>query len=160
MTDHPTISIVRSSAALRRMPATLAASTLSPSPSSPSKSARLAPTASSTTPRSSGTARSPSAPPQRPSPVSDPPPVQFSNLTWDIVDFDTGSSDLFLPGPSCGSTCSGHTIYDPSSSSTSKSLGKSFSLAYGDGSTVSGTQYTDKVSIAGISVSPGPVARR
>ncbi|EIW85947.1 Asp-domain-containing protein [Coniophora puteana RWD-64-598 SS2] len=66
------------------------------------------------------------------------------------VDFDTGSSDLFLPGPSCGSTCSGHTKYDPSSSSTSKSTGKSFSLAYGDGSTVSGTQYTDTVSIAGL----------
>ncbi|THH15734.1 hypothetical protein EW146_g4790 [Bondarzewia mesenterica] len=67
------------------------------------------------------------------------------------VDFDTGSSDLFLPGPSCKSTCSGHTVYKPSSSSTSKSLGKSFSLSYGDGSTVSGTQYTDTVAIAGLS---------
>ncbi|KII89342.1 hypothetical protein PLICRDRAFT_53792 [Plicaturopsis crispa FD-325 SS-3] len=69
------------------------------------------------------------------------------------VDFDTGSSDLFLPGPSCGSSCDGHTAYKPSSSSSSKSLGKSFSLSYGDGSTVSGTQYTDKVSIAGLTAS-------
>ena len=69
-----------------------------------------------------------------------------------VVDFDTGSSDLFLPGPDCGSTCSGHTTYDPSSSSTSKDVGKSFSLAYGDGSTVSGEQYTDTVSIAGLTV--------
>ncbi|EIW86538.1 peptidase A1, partial [Coniophora puteana RWD-64-598 SS2] len=68
------------------------------------------------------------------------------------VDFDTGSSDLFLPGPSCGSTCSGHSKYNPSSSSTAKSLGESFSLEYGDGSTVSGTQYTDTVSIAGLTV--------
>ncbi|KAI0318428.1 acid protease [Amylostereum chailletii] len=68
------------------------------------------------------------------------------------VDFDTGSSDLFLPGPSCGSSCSGHTTYNPSVSSTSQSLGKSFKLSYGDGSTVSGTQYTDTVSIAGIKV--------
>ncbi|KAI0310964.1 acid protease [Amylostereum chailletii] len=68
------------------------------------------------------------------------------------VDFDTGSSDLFLPGPSCGTTCSGHTIYTPSDSSTSKSLSKSFKLEYGDKSTVSGTQYTDTVSIAGIKV--------
>ena len=66
------------------------------------------------------------------------------------VDFDTGSSDLFLPGPDCGSTCSGHTTYDPSSSSTSKDVGKTFSLSYGDGSTVSGEQYTDTVSIAGL----------
>lgn len=69
------------------------------------------------------------------------------------VDFDTGSSDLFLPGPNCGSTCSGHTKYDPSKSSASKSVGQSFSLQYGDGSTVSGEQYTDTVSIAGLTVS-------
>ncbi|KAF7978613.1 hypothetical protein HWV62_45354 [Athelia sp. TMB] len=66
------------------------------------------------------------------------------------VDFDTGSSDLFLPGPTCGKSCSGHTIYDPSASSTSKDLGKSFSLTYGDGSTVSGEQYSDTVHIAGL----------
>lgn len=66
------------------------------------------------------------------------------------VDFDTGSSDLFLPASTCGSTCSGHTKYNPSSSSTSKALGKSFSLSYGDGSTVSGKQYKDTVKIAGL----------
>ncbi|KAG9310434.1 Asp-domain-containing protein [Chiua virens] len=64
------------------------------------------------------------------------------------VDFDTGSSDLFLPGNSCDSTCSGHTIWDPTSSSTAQDLSKTFSLSYGDGSTVSGEQYTDTVSIA------------
>jgi cathepsin D len=66
------------------------------------------------------------------------------------VDFDTGSSDLFLPASSCGSTCSGHTKYNPAKSSTSKALGKSFSLAYGDGSTVKGKQYSDKVTISGL----------
>ncbi|KAF9221253.1 Asp-domain-containing protein [Gyrodon lividus] len=66
------------------------------------------------------------------------------------VDFDTGSSDLFLPGPKCGSSCSGHAIYDPSSSSTSMDLGKTFSLQYGDGSTVSGEQHSDTVSIVGL----------
>ncbi|KAF8553168.1 acid protease [Imleria badia] len=65
------------------------------------------------------------------------------------VDFDTGSSDLFLPGSSCDSTCSGHTLWDPTSSSTSQDVGQTFNLQYGDGSTVSGEQYTDTVSIAG-----------
>ncbi|KAI0061612.1 Asp-domain-containing protein [Artomyces pyxidatus] len=66
------------------------------------------------------------------------------------VDFDTGSSDLFVPASTCGSTCSGHTLWTVSSSSTAKDLKKTFSLAYGDGSTVSGEQYTDTVSIAGL----------
>ncbi|ETW79235.1 aspartic peptidase [Heterobasidion irregulare TC 32-1] len=66
------------------------------------------------------------------------------------VDFDTGSSDLFLPGPSCTTNCDGHTKYTPSSSSTAVDLKKTFSLEYGDGSTVSGEQYTDTVSIAGL----------
>ncbi|KAI0318418.1 acid protease [Amylostereum chailletii] len=66
------------------------------------------------------------------------------------VDFDTGSSDLFLPGTDCDSSCSGHATYDPSSSSSSTALNKDFSLSYGDGSTVSGDQYTDTVSIAGL----------
>ncbi|EIW85948.1 acid protease [Coniophora puteana RWD-64-598 SS2] len=66
------------------------------------------------------------------------------------VDFDTGSSDLFLPGPDCDSTCSGHTVYDPSKSSSSSDVGQTFSLSYGDGSTVSGEQYTDTVVLAGL----------
>jgi cathepsin D len=69
------------------------------------------------------------------------------------VDFDTGSSDLFLPASTCGTTCSGHTKYNPSSSSTAVALGKSFTLSYGDGSSVSGKQYTDTVTIAGLTVS-------
>jgi len=57
---------------------------------------------------------------------------------------------LFLPGPKCSDSCSGHTVYDPSTSSTSKDLQKPFSIRYGDGSTVSGEQYSDTVSIAGL----------
>ncbi|KAI0058456.1 acid protease [Artomyces pyxidatus] len=66
------------------------------------------------------------------------------------VDFDTGSSDLFVPASTCGSTCSGHTKWTVSSSSTSKDLKKTFTLRYGDGSSVSGEQYTDIFSIAGL----------
>lgn len=73
------------------------------------------------------------------------PPQSFT------VDFDTGSSDLVVPGPSCGSSCSGHTCYNPSSSSTATEVHKAFSLRYGSGA-VQGEQYTDTVSIAGLTV--------
>ncbi|TFY82104.1 hypothetical protein EWM64_g1904 [Hericium alpestre] len=66
------------------------------------------------------------------------------------VDFDTGSSDLFLPSPSCTRNCQGHTLYDPKSSSSSRDLRKKFSLQYGDGSSVGGEQFTDTVAIAGL----------
>ncbi|PSR80379.1 hypothetical protein PHLCEN_2v6764 [Hermanssonia centrifuga] len=72
------------------------------------------------------------------------PPKKFS------VDFDTGSSDLFLPSVSCGYSCEGHATYDPSSSSTAEDRHMTFTLAYGDGSTVTGEQYTDTVTMAGL----------
>ncbi|KAI0280403.1 acid protease [Russula aff. rugulosa BPL654] len=72
------------------------------------------------------------------------PPRSFT------VDFDTGSSDLFLPSPSCDSSCSGHKVYDPNASSTAHNISKTFSLGFGDGSTVDGDQFTDVVSIAGL----------
>ena len=56
------------------------------------------------------------------------------------IDFDTGSSDLWIPSKSC-TTCGSHAKYDPSHSGTKKS--GSFSISYGDGSTASGTPYTD-----------------
>lgn len=71
------------------------------------------------------------------------PPQSFN------ADFDTGSSDLWMPASSC-SSCTGNK-YDPSKSSTSKNLGRSFSISYGDGSTTAGTVYTDTVKIAGLS---------
>ncbi|KZT40650.1 acid protease [Sistotremastrum suecicum HHB10207 ss-3] len=72
------------------------------------------------------------------------PPVTYT------VDFDTGSSDLFLPSVDCDNTCAGHTPYDPSQSSTSSDVGNRFSLAFGDGSTVSGQEFTDSVTISGL----------
>jgi cathepsin D len=72
------------------------------------------------------------------------PPVNFT------VGFDTSSSDLFLPGIECDSTCSGHKKYDPSRSSTSKPVGKPFSLDFGNDGTASGAQFTDTIEIAGL----------
>lgn len=65
------------------------------------------------------------------------------------VDIDTGSADLFLPGPTCGSSCSGHTIYDPSASSTSQDLGQAFTLSF-DNNVVQGEIYSDTISMAGL----------
>ena len=58
------------------------------------------------------------------------------------VDFDTGSSDLWVPSSSC-TTCGSHAKYKASSSSDSSKKSGSFSISYGDGSTASGTPYTD-----------------
>lgn len=66
------------------------------------------------------------------------------------VQFDTGSSDLFIPGPSCPS-CRGHAVYNPSSSSTSVDVHKPFNLAFGSGA-VRGEQYIDTVSVSGLTV--------
>jgi cathepsin D len=68
------------------------------------------------------------------------------------VQFDTGSSDLFVPSKSCGSSCRAHKKYNPSASSTSQNLGKSFTLVYGGGANATGEQYTDVVTIAGLAV--------
>lgn len=75
------------------------------------------------------------------------PPKPYS------VDFDTGSSDLFVPAATCGGNCNGHRKYDPKQSTTSKDRKQSFTLRYGDGSSVSGKQYTDHVTIAGLKAS-------
>jgi cathepsin D len=64
------------------------------------------------------------------------------------VDFDTGSADLFLPASNCDSTCDGHTLYNPNASSSAVDLHRSFTISYGDGSTVTGEQYADTVTIA------------
>ena len=62
-----------------------------------------------------------------------------------LIDFDTGSSDLWIPSSSCtSSTCKAKDRYTASSSSTSSKKTGTFSIEYGDGSTVSGPVYTDK----------------
>ncbi|EKM60380.1 uncharacterized protein PHACADRAFT_203593 [Phanerochaete carnosa HHB-10118-sp] len=68
-----------------------------------------------------------------------------------LIDFDTGSSDLWVPGSSCtSSTCDNKSKYDASRSSTSSQKSGTFEIHYGDGSTVSGPVYTDTVAVAGL----------
>ncbi|KAJ3812930.1 acid protease [Lentinula aff. lateritia] len=72
------------------------------------------------------------------------PPVDFT------VDFDTGSSDLFLPGQNCGTTCRGHTIFNTAASSSAVNQNSRASLAFGDGSTVNAEIFKDTVAVAGL----------
>ncbi|KAI9068283.1 acid protease [Trametes sanguinea] len=68
-----------------------------------------------------------------------------------LIDFDTGSSDLWVPSVNCtSSNCSKKDKYNPASSSSGSLKSGKFSIAYGDGSTVSGPVYTDTVTVAGI----------
>ena len=76
------------------------------------------------------------------------------NFVVSTVDFDTGSADLVLPNKTCDSNCEGHTLYDPTASSTSVDIGTTFELAYRGGSNVNGTQYADNVYMGGYEVLP------
>ncbi|GJE92525.1 acid protease [Phanerochaete sordida] len=66
------------------------------------------------------------------------------------VDFDTGSSDFFLPGPKCTTNCQGHKVFQTGSSSTAVDQHKTFSIEFGDGSTVAGEIFKDTVSLGGL----------
>ena len=63
--------------------------------------------------------------------------------TLDVV-VDTGSADLWVPSSSCSdSTCSSKNKYTASDSSSGQKQDGTFSIQYGDGSTVSGPIYTE-----------------
>ncbi|KZW03890.1 acid protease [Exidia glandulosa HHB12029] len=65
------------------------------------------------------------------------------------LDFDTGSSDLWVWSTLLKTSTSntrGHTLYNPSTSSTAKALSNaSWRISYGDGSSASGSVYNDEI---------------
>lgn len=71
------------------------------------------------------------------------PPQTFT------INFDTGSTDLFLPGSICGNACGGQQRYNPEISSSAEPLGEPFKVEYMDNSMATGDLYTDSVSLAG-----------
>jgi len=81
-------------------------------------------------------------------PITIGTPAQHFN-----IDFDTGSSDLWVSDSSCKDAgCSGKKKYTAKKSSTSSKQPGKFNITYGDGSTVSGSIYQDTVNVAGVKV--------
>uniref|UniRef100_A0A1D1Z659 Aspartic-type endopeptidase ctsD n=1 Tax=Anthurium amnicola TaxID=1678845 RepID=A0A1D1Z659_9ARAE len=78
-------------------------------------------------------------------------PISVGGQTFNVI-FDTGSSDLWVPGPKCKDVaCTQHTVFDPTKSKTFSTDNQPFSIQYGTGS-VSGTIATEDVSIAGLPI--------
>lgn len=65
---------------------------------------------------------------------------------------DTGSSNIWVPGPNCKSkACKNHKKFHPAKSTTYKKKTKAFEISYGSGS-VKGRLARDTVSIGGLAV--------
>ncbi|KAF6227742.1 hypothetical protein HO173_012072 [Letharia columbiana] len=78
-------------------------------------------------------------------------PVTIGGTTLNL-DFDTGSSDLWVFSTELPTNeQSGHTLYNPSTSGKLDS-GETWSISYGDGSSASGNVYIDKVVVGGTTV--------
>ncbi|CAF1077693.1 unnamed protein product [Adineta steineri] len=68
------------------------------------------------------------------------------------IDFDTGSSDLWVPSIKCSSLCNNHNRYNSNASSTYQVDGDYFLITYGDESYAEGYFDNDVVTINGLTV--------
>ncbi|KZS88089.1 acid protease [Sistotremastrum niveocremeum HHB9708] len=81
-----------------------------------------------------------------------PVTIGTPGVTLDL-DFDTGSSDLWVWSSELKSGTKGHNVYNPSKSSTAKVLKNAkWNISYGDGSSASGNVYTDTVKIGTVTI--------
>ncbi|KAJ4512385.1 hypothetical protein HRR83_006901 [Exophiala dermatitidis] len=70
-----------------------------------------------------------------------------------IMNFDSGSSDFWVFNTNLAKSAQqGHTIYDPTKSTTFQNLDGTFNITYGDGSFASGPVGVDQVDIGGATV--------
>ena len=60
-----------------------------------------------------------------------------------LIDFDTGSADLWVPSSSCSQCASSKSKYDAKASSTGAEQNGSFEIRYADGSNATGPIYAD-----------------
>ncbi len=81
-------------------------------------------------------------------------PVQIGGTQQLNLDFDTGSSDLWVFSNQLSAQQIGqHNVFDPAKSSSFKQLkGATWNITYGDGSFASGTVGTETVNIGGATV--------
>ena len=68
------------------------------------------------------------------------------------VIFDTFTTDIIVDGATCGSTCSGKSLYDIAGSTTGKNLGEQAEAIFGGGS-ANGNLVSEVVTVAGNTVS-------
>ncbi|KAG0168739.1 hypothetical protein DFQ28_002580 [Apophysomyces sp. BC1034] len=68
------------------------------------------------------------------------------------LDFDTGSSDLWITSTSCTNCSPKQTKFDPSKSTTYKKDGRPWQIGYGDGSKASGILGTDTVRLGDLAI--------
>ncbi|RDX53186.1 protease [Lentinus brumalis] len=67
-----------------------------------------------------------------------------------LIDFDTGSADLWIPSSSCSHCASSKSKYHNSASSTGAKKSGTFEIRYADGSNATGPIYTDTVTVGGV----------
>merc|ERR1712166_1419211 len=78
-------------------------------------------------------------------------PIKVGGQDFKVI-FDTGSSNVWVPGKACGFfTCYLHPRYDEKKSSTYEKDGRKYSVQYGSGP-VEGVFNTDTVTVGGIDV--------
>jgi len=69
-----------------------------------------------------------------------------------LVNFDTGSADLWVPSVACGEICKAHSRYNSFKSSTFRYVGSRFQIRYADGSTSQGNNNKDTLTIGNLKI--------